>query len=322
LVVAPVESDSTKWPTLTWRFAENGDPVTLNKPDRSGTKWRLRTLDDFLTSYARHPIPEMLAPDGSRCSAYTRGVLRRRSVRDGERWLILKEAAVWGDDPSHAFSVPEPEKVRAGRGGVSPDWEGKIKPALAVVGPTAVARKLGLEARTAQTWAAGKHQPSDPSAVARAIVAVAGEGGLGLPSDEHLRTEEICAALPDRAAAVQCTIAVAAGILVERYGGVRALARAMAKPGGPDLESTVRRWLGLARSEPRPIADLNRIVSLLAKFSRAEIRKMCRRVTTRSGPLGDRQAVLAYLSLLSGAKKPVAPTPEEMLAFPSRPRRD
>ena len=90
----------------------------------------------------------------------------------------------------------------------------------------------------------------------------------------------------------------------------------MAKRDETDLESTVRRWLGLARSKPLPIVEPNRIGSRLAKFSRAEIRKLRRRVTTGSGPLGDRQAVLAYLSLLSGAERPVVPTPEEVLAFP------
>jgi hypothetical protein len=33
------------------------------------------------------------------------GVLRRRPIRDGERWLVLKEAAVYGDDPRHAFAL-------------------------------------------------------------------------------------------------------------------------------------------------------------------------------------------------------------------------
>jgi hypothetical protein len=316
LVVAPFELDPTKWATLSWRFAENGEPVPLKHPDCAGTRWRLRTLRDFLSGYARHPIPEMLAPDGSRCGPYTRGVLRRRPVRDGERWLILKETAAWGDDPRHAFSVPEPEKIRAGRDVASADWESNIKPALAVVGPTAVARKLELVTRTAQAWAAGEHQPSDPGEVARAIVAVAHGAGLGLPTDDHLRIEEICAELPVRAAAIQNLIVIATRMLADGHGGVRALARAMARKGGADLGSTVQRWLGLARSELRPIGDLNRILSLLAKFSRAEIRKLRRRVTTGSGPLGDRQAVLAYLSLLSGAKQPVVPTPEEILAFP------
>lgn len=44
--------------------------------------------------------------------AYTRGVLRRRPIRDGERWLLLKEAAVYGDDPRYAFSVQPSEAFR------------------------------------------------------------------------------------------------------------------------------------------------------------------------------------------------------------------
>jgi hypothetical protein len=91
----------------------------------------------------------------------------------------------------------------------------------------------------------------------------------------------------------------------------------VAGQGGDNLESTLRRWLGLARSEPGSIVELNRIVSRLAKFSRAEIRKLCRRVTTGSGPLGDRQAVLAHLSLLHAANGPVVPTSEECLHYES-----
>ena len=162
-----------------------------------------------------------------------------------------------------------------------------------------------------------RRRPEKPREVVRAIVAVAQEAGLGLPTDQHLRIEDICSALPSRAAAVQCLIASGARMLAEHHGGVRALARAMAKQGGDNLESTLRRWLGLAQSKPRSIVELNPIVSRLKKFSRTEIRKLRRRVTTGSGPLGDRQTVLAYLSLLRGAERPVVPTPEEVLAFPS-----
>ena len=187
--------------------------------------------------------PRCSRPTDRPAAPYTRGVLRRRPIRDGERWLILKEAAVWGDDPRHAFSVPEPEKVRAGQSAASADWESKIKPALAVVGPTAVARKMGLAERSARAWAAGARQPANPGKVARAIVAVANGAGLGLPTDEHLRAEEICGELPCRAAAVQAFIVITVGMLAERHGGVRALARAMAGKNGPRLEPAVRRWL-------------------------------------------------------------------------------
>jgi hypothetical protein len=231
------------------------------------------TLRERLSSYARHPIPEMLAPDGSRCGPYTRGVLQRRPVRDGERWLILKEAAVWGDDPRHAFSVPDTESVRASRSTAAADWESKVRPALTVVGPSAVARRMGLADRSARAWLAGQRQPENPGDVARVIVAVADGAGLGLATDEHLRAEEICGDLLLRAAAVQALIVVTVAILAERHGGVRALAKAISGENGPDLEPTVRRWLGLGQSELRSIRELNRIVARLARFSCLEIRK-------------------------------------------------
>jgi hypothetical protein len=105
-------------------------------------------------------------------------------------------------------------------------------------------------------------------------------------------------------------------MLAERLGGTRALARALTGEGTTDLEPTVRRWFTLAAGEPRPIADLNRIVARLAKFCRSEIRKMHRRIRTEAGPGGDRQSIIAYLSALFGEKKPAVLTPEETLAIP------
>jgi hypothetical protein len=89
----------------------------------------------LLHSYATHAIPEMLAPDGPRCGPYTRSVLRRRPIRDGERWLLLKEA-FYGDDPSHAFSPPEAFRRAAqaeqGRG-AEMIWDGALRRALTIV---------------------------------------------------------------------------------------------------------------------------------------------------------------------------------------------
>lgn len=54
----------------------------------------------------------------------------------------------------------------------------------------------------------------------------------------------------------------------------------------------------------------------LAKFSRAEIRNMRRRISAEPGPAGDRQTVLVHLSLLYSAEKPMVLAPEETLLFP------
>ena len=110
----------------------------FNWLDREGVWWRLKTLRDLLHSYATHTIPEMLAPDGARCGPYTRSVLRRRPIRDGERWLLLKEAAFYGDDPSHAFSLTPPEAFcRAAQAEQGHDaemiWDGALRRALTIV---------------------------------------------------------------------------------------------------------------------------------------------------------------------------------------------
>jgi hypothetical protein len=115
---------------------------------------------------------------------------------------------------------------------------------------------------------------------------------------------------------VQCFIVTAVEMLAERHGGVRALARAMAGKGGGNYEPTVRGWLSLDPSEPRSIIKLNRVVARLSKFSRTEIKKSRRRIHRVAGPAGDRQAIFAHISLLSGYDKPVVPTPEETLVLP------
>jgi hypothetical protein len=174
---------------------------------------------------------------------------------------------------------------------------------------------MGLADRSARAWASGQRQPEKPGDVARAIVAVAHGAGLGLATDEHLRAEEICGDLLFRATAVQAVIVVSVAVFAEHYGGVRALARAMAGEDGPDLEPTVRRWLGLGQGELRSIIELNHIVARLAKFSRSEIRKKRRPIRVEPGPVGERQAILAHIAFLHGADKPVELTQEEILAF-------
>jgi hypothetical protein len=48
-----------------------------------------------------------------------------------------------------------------------------------------------------------------------------------------------------------------------------------------------------------------------------EIRKSRRRIHRMANPPGDRQAVLAHISLGYGSEKPLVPAPEETLAIPA-----
>ena len=65
-------------------------------------------------------------------------MLRRRPIGDGGRWLLLKEAAFYGDDPSHAFSLTPPEPFRrAAQAEQGRDaemtWDGALRRALTIV---------------------------------------------------------------------------------------------------------------------------------------------------------------------------------------------
>jgi len=112
-------------------------------------------------------------------------------------------------------------------------------------------------------------------------------------------------------------------MLAERLSGTRAVARAVAGEGAADLEPTVRRWLALARKEPRPINELNRFVARLAKFSRAEIRKMRWRIVTEPGPAGDRQAESVSRGISpSRIEKPAVAAALLLCRHPCRQKRD
>jgi hypothetical protein len=53
------------------------------------------------------------------------------------------------------------------------------------------------------------------------------------------------------------------------------------------------------------------------RFSRFQTRKLRRRIGRKFSPVGDRQAIVGYLSLAYGAENPVVLTPDETRALPA-----
>jgi hypothetical protein len=132
---------------------------------------------------------------------------------------------------------------------------------------------MRLPTRTVRAWVAGERQPANPLAVAQAVVDAARNASLDWSTDQHLRPEEICAELLKRAAMAQSFASVTVAMLAHGFGGIRALARAMAGQALLDLEPSVRRWRGLSEGPLRPVGDINSVTSRLGTFSCAEIRK-------------------------------------------------
>jgi hypothetical protein len=323
IAVAPYETNPAKWASLPWVFEHDGQPVPL--AEKRG--WRLFTIGEMLDQYVKHRPHDFVDAAGARCRADTRGILQRRPIRDGEKWITTKESLGWSNDPALAFQVQRPEMVCPGRGRASSpsescDWEA-ARAALAVVGPAAVAQRLGLDARNPRRWLDGTRLPANPYQTAVAIAQCASRMGLGLPSDDELGVDAICSALPRRAAEAQCFISVAVVLLAQHQGGLRKLAEAMTgKPAaglGPAVdESSIRRWLALAKGPLRPIGETNAILAKLAQFARRLIREKKRRSpSVDAGPAGNRQIIVACLSLLYGVKEFVVLEKMETLELPA-----
>jgi hypothetical protein len=191
-VVAAFERDPEKWAGLNWAAKESSEPLRFGEADDNGIVWRLKTVGDFLGQYVGHTSPEWLDHNGRPCNPQTCGILTRRPIKDGDRYLLTKESLTWGDDPAHAFQTPQPAAfLEPGEIAVTP-----LLPAIKMIGPKAVADRLRLNMSTVTRWIAGKRRPEDIAPIERAIASLA--GGFGLFSDheiEHLNDAAITAVI-------------------------------------------------------------------------------------------------------------------------------
>ena len=89
--------------TLLTPFSKNraGWAHSLCINTRDGKSYRLDefppkdivTLGDILCSYVQHPEIKSLGPDGGKCKAHTRGLLRRMTINGGLQHCIGKEVS-------------------------------------------------------------------------------------------------------------------------------------------------------------------------------------------------------------------------------------
>jgi hypothetical protein len=313
IAVAPFDPDPAHWAGLPWRFMD-GAAV-------DGT-WFLGTWRQFLDRYIWHRIDTMLGPDGEPCGRYSKGLLRPRPVRAGRRYLTLKDRAAWGDDAEHAFDIPSGDLIDASPSGEMPLgdagpgegretdlWKSAVRPAIEITGVAAVAARRVVSPRTVRQWAAGDRRPEKPALAALAVARTAWD--LGLCHDTDDVTGEpfaVCAALPARLAEAKLFNSAMAGMLAARYGGRARLAERLGI-----AESTVHR-----AGDGKMAGPVAAFLGRLGRLARIEMRDAGHRVQQIEGGLrGDRQAVVAWLSLICGAKRPVVVSPDGALRLPA-----
>jgi hypothetical protein len=312
-VVAYWSADPKQWKDLAnWRLlSPPQDQEAVVDPDT----WKLRTLREYLRSYASHFPTEMLEANGEMCTWRTRGVLLPRPVHDGPKFLMLKEQLTYGASAAGAFRIEETESFAEAGAPQTSVWK-QVDPALPVIGRVQVAEQLGCPPTAlnggAPSTRAGK-RALDPLTMAAAIVALSKREGLDFATDHHYRDEEICQALPHRARLVRLFAGAAAAEIADCLGGNDVMAERLGV-----AKSTIYTWIAHGRGGTKPIGDTNRILHRLAAFAGQKIRQSRRRSDPRikaeeevRTPWGDRRLICAYIAQLRGSSPKVL---EELLS--------
>jgi hypothetical protein len=86
-LLTPFNKNRSRWAKSLCINTRDGRAYHLNEMSRAD----LITLGDILCGYIQHPEIKSLGPDGQRCSAETRGLLRRISMKGGLQHAIGKE---------------------------------------------------------------------------------------------------------------------------------------------------------------------------------------------------------------------------------------
>jgi hypothetical protein len=298
-VTAAWSEDPEEWSGLDWSHLD-GSPV-----DRGSAK--LVSWGRYLDGYARAPIFTELGPDGEVCGAFTRGLLRFRSTRDGKRFVTLKESAAWGEEPSEAHDLPAGELFAADGSGKGPAdlFEEVARPAIIEIGASVLAPVMKLSQRVINRWGSNR-TPKKPVAffekLARAGYVL---GLISAQSDPHNPTDA-CRLIAERARLSKAFAAAALAVLAKRYG-INALAAALAI----SKRATYAR-METDQSTPLSFKVMAKTVARLAEFCTVQAAIGDRKLPPGSGPLGQRQVVLAWLDWIGadrfpGDRQPRAP---------------
>jgi hypothetical protein len=195
LPIAPYESDASKWLDLAWIDRRSGEPVTVTTERSDGNfrprTVRVRTYEDVLDGYVRHPESKSLGPAGEPVSARTAGLLRRRPVEAiPPVGYIGKEGNKLDDRLSGLVTNPDEYRSQY----VDPAqtvWTELVLPVLATMDRAEVARNSGLSRRAFERYLYKGMRPHRRHEVLLAQIAVEGAtAGLSQGGTELPRTDE------------------------------------------------------------------------------------------------------------------------------------
>jgi hypothetical protein len=291
-VTAEWSDDPEEWSGLDW-FYLDGTPV-----DRS--KAKLVTWGRYLDGYARAPIFTELGPDGEVCGAFTRGLLRFRHIRDGERFVTLKESAAWGEEPSEAHDLPAGELFAADGSGNGPAdlFEEIARPAIVSIGASVLAPVIKLSQRVIDHWGSNR-TPKKPAALFEKLARAGYALSLLSAESDPRNTADACRLIPERVRLNKAFASAALAAIAKRFG-----VKAVADTLGISKRAVYAR-MQTDEETPLSFKVMAETIAGLAAFciGRAEADRYHLRPTGR-GPLGQMQVILAWLHWISPNRFP------------------
>jgi hypothetical protein len=171
-LVAPYESNSTKWLQLPWINQYSGKRIAvsttaeLDGPDRA----RLQTFRDVIREFRTHPEAKSAGWNGRPCGRGTVGLLRRRVVQETYVAHVGKEANKFEEVEAGLEQNPEviyTEYRRPDRD----EWTVAVLPRLREQNLAAFARACGVHERSLYSLVTGVSRPRKAT-IARILTAL------------------------------------------------------------------------------------------------------------------------------------------------------
>ena len=149
-LLTPFSKNREAWAKSLCINTRDGRPHRLDEISRAD----LITLGDVLCGYIQHPEIKSLGPDGEKCGAETRGLLRRIAIKGGLHHPMGKEISRFEQGQDDFIENIEDACIRydGGRGVANESLKAEIKK----LGLRKTTKETGLDRKTIRAVLSGK----------------------------------------------------------------------------------------------------------------------------------------------------------------------
>lgn len=183
-LIAPFETDASKWLRLPWIDRYSGKRVAVSTEDEmhDPDQARLQTFRDVVREFRTHPEAKSADSEGRACSRRTVGMLERRLVEESYVAHVGKEANKL--EEVEAGFERDPETVWTEYDCINRDeWTVTILPVLRGQNLADLARKSGISERQLRTLVLGGSRPR--RGTKEQILRIVNAQGHDVKSNDH-----------------------------------------------------------------------------------------------------------------------------------------